>query len=325
MDMTGIASFGRSVFRHERDAFAVLLGDLLHPLLEQHVHIRHRQRLSISKIDLMLAAAPSRGTEAESGREPAANSQVPPTTVSAPELDRSIQEVIQQPKFTWRMPREKLEPVAADKGVIARFLESVRKMVSRWLKAIGDWISEWLRRLFQHRNGGSSTTSGYGWIMSLQILLYALVAGVVIALGIFLYRVWRGRLPEAVPLAGQAIHPQPDLADENMGADQLPEDGWTRLARELLQRGELRLALRAFYLASLAHLAGRNLITLAKFKSNRDYERELRRRGHSFPELLAIFGDNVLVFDRIWYGLHEVNPGLVSQFADNVERIRAGP
>jgi len=86
----------------------------------------------------------------------------------------------------------------------------------------------------------------------------------------------------------------------NLGAEQLPEDGWTKLARELLERGELRLALRAFYLASLARLAERNLISLAKFKSNRDYEQELRRRGHSFPDMLALFSENVGVFDRIW-------------------------
>ena len=97
-----------------------------------------------------------------------------------------------------------------------------------------------------------------------------------------------------------------------------------KLARELLERGELRLAMRAFYLASLAHLAGRNLISLAKFKSNRDYERELRRRGHSFPDLLSVFGETVSVFDRIWYGLHEVNGELVQQFAANVERIKRG-
>jgi len=275
-------------------------------------------------LGLMLAATPAYGAEAPSPSKPIANLQLSTPSVPAAELDRSIQEVIQQPKYTWRMPREKLlEPAASDKGVIARFLESIRKMLVRWIKAIGDWLSEWLRKLFRQRTEGATTTSGYGWIMSLQLLLYALVAGVVIALGIFIYRVWRGRLPKAGPLASEAIQPAPDLADESIGAHQLPEDAWTRLARELLERGELRLALRAFYLASLAHLAGRNLITLAKFKSNRDYECELRRRGHSFPELLAVFGDNVSVFDRIWYGLHEVNGRLVNQFADNVERIRA--
>jgi hypothetical protein len=275
-------------------------------------------------LGLMIAAAPVYGVEPKAPGEPVSNPQPSPSRISSAELDHSIQEVIQQPKYTWRMPRGKLEPAASDKGVIARFLESVRKMLVRWIKAIGDWLSEWLRKFFRRRSEDASTTSGYGWIVSLQLLFYGLVAGVVIALGIFIYRVWSGRLPKAVPLASDAIQPAPDLADENIGADQLPEDGWTRLARELFERGELRLALRAFYLASLAHLAGRNLITLAKFKSNRDYELELRRRGHSLPLLLTAFGDNVLVFDRIWYGVHEVNAPLVSQFADNVERIRAG-
>jgi hypothetical protein len=119
------------------------------------------------------------------------------------------------------------------------------------------------------------------------------------------------------------MQPAPDLSDETVGAEQLPEDGWTALGRELLERGELRLALRAFYLGSLAHLASRQLISLARFKSNRDYERELRRRGHSFPALLSTFGENVSVFERIWYGAHEINRELVQQFLARVEQIRA--
>ncbi|HXU76404.1 MAG TPA: DUF4129 domain-containing protein, partial [Methylomirabilota bacterium] len=130
--------------------------------------------------------------------------------------------------------------------------------------------------------------------------------------------------PHRATLASVPIPAAPDLTDENLAADQLPEDGWTRLARELLERGELRLALRAFYFASLAHLAGRNLIRLVKSKSNREYERELGRRGHAFPQLLAVFGENVSVFDRSWYGLHEVNNELVRRFAENVDRLKAG-
>lgn len=121
-----------------------------------------------------------------------------------------------------------------------------------------------------------------------------------------------------------AAQPVPDVADENVGAEQLPEDGWTSLARELLGRGEFRLALRAFYLASLAHLADRNLVSLARFKSNRDYERELQRRAHAFPDLQTLFGENVSCFDRVWYGRHEVTGELVTRFATNVERIKAG-
>ena len=244
--------------------------------------------------------------------------------VSAPELDRAIQEVIQQPKYTWRAPREKLvKPDTAQTGIVGRFFERVADLLKRGLKALADGLERLFRKLFQGRKTAHNEGSGYGWLFLLQILPYALIAAVVAGLGYLAYRLWRsGRARDEIIL-GEPIQPAPDLSDENVGAEQLPEDGWTKLARELLARGELRLAMRAFYLASLAHLSQRSLISLARFKSNRDYERELRRRGHSLPELLAVFGENVSVFERIWYGMHEVSAELVAQFAANVERMRS--
>lgn len=246
-----------------------------------------------------------------------------PASISPPELDRTIKEVLQQTKYAWRMPREKLRVSETEEpGIIRRFFQRVGGFLRREIKAFFEWLGKWLRKLFRHQRQGDS--SGYGWIMLLEVLLYALLAAVVIGLGLLLVRLWRNwqRLPGAV--ASQPIQPAPDLADENLGAEQLSEDHWMTLGRQLLERGELRLAVRAFYFASLAHLAERNLISLARFKSNRDYERELRRRGHSFPDLLALFGENVQVIDCVWYGLHEVNAERVSRFAANVERIKTG-
>ncbi len=260
---------------------------------------------------------------------PSAESSPPETsssvTISPPVLDKEIQRVIEQRKYSWRAPREKVLEADTDKpGVISRFIDSVLKTLRRWAREFFDWLAELLRKLLAHPWQTSRRSSGYGWIVTLQILFYVLIALVVGAIGYFIYLALTrsGRLAEAI--IAEPVQPVPNLADENIGAEQLPEDGWTKLANELLQRGEFRLALRAFYLASLAHLAGRNLVSLAKFKSNHDYERELQRRGHSFPELLRIFGENVSVFERIWYGLHEINAELVRQFAANVEKIRSG-
>jgi hypothetical protein len=108
-----------------------------------------------------------------------------------------------------------------------------------------------------------------------------------------------------------------------VAADQLPEEGWSRMARELLERGEWRLALRALYLASLAHLAQRNLVTITRSKSNQDYLRELDRKAHALPEVAQLFAENVSTFDCVWYGLHAVDEGKVEAFAGNVERIKA--
>jgi hypothetical protein len=126
-----------------------------------------------------------------------------------------------------------------------------------------------------------------------------------------------------VPVTAEALAPLPDLRDEGVTADQLPEDGWLQLARDLVQRGELRLALRASYLAGLAHLASRQLIGLARHKSNHDYDRELRRRARTNAELLAAFDRNLSAFERTWYGTHAVTPETLGDFTQNLERIRA--
>ncbi len=245
----------------------------------------------------------------------------PPTSVSPQALDHTIEQVIQQNKYAWRMPREKLrESETKEPGLIGRFLLRVRDFLQAKIKAFFKWLGEWLRRLFHHRR--QVNASGYGWIMLLEVLLYALLAAVVIGLALLVRHVLRNRKLKRKAVASQPIQPAPDLADESLSAEQLPEDRWTALARELLERGELRLAARAFFFASLASLADRNLISLARFKSNRDYEHELQRRGHSFPEILALFSENVRVIDRIWYGLHQINTELVGRFAANVERIK---
>ncbi len=116
---------------------------------------------------------------------------------------------------------------------------------------------------------------------------------------------------------------RPDLSDQDVTADELPSDGWLSMAEELAARGELRLALRALYLASLAYLAQKELISIAKHKSNRDYQRELGRRAHALPEVMTAFTVNVATFDRTWYGTHTVTHDLLSGFKTNIGRIKS--
>ena len=270
----------------------------------------------------LLCASPLKAADAPTPATPTAKAPVA-SSVQPADLDRAINQTIHEDKYTWRMPREKIVEPETQESMMARFFDKVGATLRKWARAVRDWLDEWLRKLFRNeRASTSSDTSSYGWIESLYILLYGLVTVAVIALIILLYRLWRDRRSSAV-VASEPIQPVPDIHDENVGADQLPEDGWVKLARELLDRGELRLAMRAFYLASLSHLAARNLISVARFKSNGDYARELRRRGHSFTGLLSVFGDNLESFERAWYGLHEVNRELVERFAANVERMKA--
>ncbi|HZV33546.1 MAG TPA: hypothetical protein VFB72_03145, partial [Verrucomicrobiae bacterium] len=276
-------------------------------------------------IAFILICSPCRAADEPSTAAPdpkPAPAKVEPTAVSAPTLDKTIKDVLHQPKYTWRMPREKVITEDAKEGPVMRFFDSVLTWIKHTLKNALDWLDKWLRKLFPRRSLGSSPNN-VNWIGVPQALLVVLVVVVVCVLAIVLLRVWQNRSPNPETVSTEAIGPVPDLKDENVAADQLPEDGWIKLGRELLGRGEFRLALRAFYFASLSHLASRSLSSIAKFKSNRDYERELRRRGHSLPDLLSLFGENVSVFDRVWYGLHDVNQDIIGNFLVNVEKIKA--
>jgi len=56
--MARVAGFGRRILGHEGNRFAVLIRNFLHPLLKEHVHVRHGERLIVVEVDLVLAAAP---------------------------------------------------------------------------------------------------------------------------------------------------------------------------------------------------------------------------------------------------------------------------
>jgi nucleotidyltransferase/DNA polymerase involved in DNA repair len=94
-----------------------------------------------------------------------------------------------------------------------------------------------------------------------------------------------------------------------------PEQTWIDLAERALAEQNWRLAMRAFYLASLGWLGRREFLQIHSGKTNREYERELRRRARAMPEARELFARNIAAFERAWYGMHEIG-------GDDVERFR---
>jgi len=244
--------------------------------------------------------------------------------VSPEELDRSIGKVISQREYAWRMPRDKpVKEISSEPGPILKFLEwlveglkTCAKTVARWMGKILDFFEDLLPEVDR---GGRS--AGSDWMPSVRGSFQVLLVSLVVILGIFFLWLWKKHRKEQVAMVREAIPSAPDLRDDQIKGDELPTNRWLALARELMEKGSLQLSFRAFYFATLAHLAKYELITIAKHKSNRDYERELRRRGHEKKGLPAGFAGNVQVFDRTWYGLHEVTLEDLELFAANQERI----
>jgi len=65
-----------------------------------------------------------------------------------------------------------------------------------------------------------------------------------------------------------------------------------------------------------------DMIAIAKFKSDRDYERDLRRRVHVKPDLLKAFSQNLLIFERAWYGMHKFTQQDFQACFVNLERMK---
>ncbi len=161
-------------------------------------------------------------------------------------------------------------------------------------------------------------------LLALKPLTYA--AGALVLLVTLFYlakaalaaRRIRAQTGKAAPGGGAGA--AADLTDESLLASELPEDDWLRLARELLERGEPRLAMRAFYLSTLALLAGRGLVRIARHKTNGDYLAEVRRRAAG-DTLAATFARVVLGFERTWYGRDEASEATVGALLADRQRI----
>ena len=246
-------------------------------------------------------------------------------SISPTELDRNIERVLQQSRYTWRFPRERT-PTPDQHGWFSQLARDITDTVKGWLRSLARQIRKflnWLNERFGRKPRDWTVEGDRNWPQTVRGLLIGSIALVVGLLLFLLWREWRRRRRQAeAQLVADDTKPVPDVGDENVVADQLPEDDWLTHARELCASGEFRLALRAMYLAMLAHLGRRELITIARHKSNREYERELARRARTQAELLAAFSDNRQSFEDAWYGLHDVHTGNLHDFQSNFERIR---
>ena len=257
---------------------------------------------------------------------PAAMTEEAPSRVESSELNRSIEDILERREFTWRAAREKaVEKSPEQMNLAERWLRDLKKFKERVLWQIGHLAGRLFRKLGDWFSGGSGDRSQRGdflsWLGSIRVIFWIVAIAAATVLAVLIARRWR--MPVSEPAVAEPMSAAPDLREESVTADQLPEDGWLQLARELLDRGELRFALRALYLAGLAHLGTRELIRLAQHKSNRDYDRELHRRARTQDELLRAFDRNLEAFERAWYGDHPVTPEALGDFSANLERIRA--
>ncbi len=246
-----------------------------------------------------------------------------PAAVEVSQSERfrgEISETLEQKKYQWQFSRRgtDAEELAGDSWLGQR-LEEIAESAKRLFKLIGDWIEEAARRAFERNRPSRAAEGDSDFFQRLgsttSLVLVALIAGVVVWFLVILYRKYRGKekVEEVEDVPSGAI----DLSSEDIVATQLHEDEWLRLAREQIEKGEERLAIRALFLATLAHLGERGLLKIARSKSNRDYRGELGLRARSLGNLRRAFDENTDLFEEVWYGLHRLGSGAVEDYLRN--------
>jgi hypothetical protein len=237
--------------------------------------------------------------------------------VSPADLEHSVQQTIQAHEYDWRLPPP---PVSAAKSpwlmrMVDRMIEGVRSAT----RAVGNGVERFLRWLFGDRfpqpQPGAPPSSGLNSTVSLLLLAVILVAA---------WLSWRKlRSPRVRRTVSATAGPEPVRLDaEDLTPDRLPEESWIELAERSLRENNLRLALRAFYLANLAWLGRRGFISIHPGKTNREYEAELRRRARAHAEARGLFTANIAAFERAWYGMYEVTGDDIVQFRGRVSEMK---
>lgn len=222
-------------------------------------------------------------------------------------LGEALKKVFSERRYQWRMPRENTEGIEEESSVIGKIVRGVQsfawKMLGK-LRGAAEWIMEnifdrWLRQ----RRPEVPYSSSPGWSTLPLVLTLVTSALVILLLSAFLFyrKRSRGKKPEAA--VASAL---PDIRSESVRPEDLESDDWARLAEELRAKGELRLAMRAYFLSCLSYLGRSGAIRTALYKSNRDYIRELCMRPAQ-QGARRLFPEAVAIYERAWYGYAAVD------------------
>lgn len=234
--------------------------------------------------------------------------------VTQQQIDEAAEQVLQREEFAWRSPTG---PV--DEGPVMSWF----RQTLRWIGQQADNLIDWLGKLFDRpETSAESGGAAAGRMSSLRWLLIGLAVVIVLLAGALFYRSWSRTqaLRAAAPTGHQLM--KVNVADENVSADALEESGWLSLADELMAQGDYRLAQRALHLAGLRYLGGRGWITLARWKSGYEYQREIERRVREAPQVSHLFGGSLLQFEKIWYGRHAATADAVLAARESWKEIR---
>jgi hypothetical protein len=322
-ELTAAEAFAKEFGRHDPKQLARIdddldevgerwLGEKLNVTDESEDRRREAVTATLARVRAAreeLEFADAVGVRARTAARPAATAEASP----APLSERAIVEQI----LAERQFEEQLPPAegAAAEAPNADLLASWwTRLVNWWLNLFKEaeeeeepsWFAEWFAGAFE----GITAALGplpWNWIGGFML---ALIAGFLLFLALRLAR--RG-----VPSVG----PMPGLAGDSLVAEAMRHEADHFLAEgnRYLEKGDLRAAVRAFYVGVLSALHHRRLLELEPAHTNWEHVRRLAFR----PEIHARVAPATRTFDWAWYGRLPVERQRVLEIARVLEELTA--
>ncbi len=236
--------------------------------------------------------------------------------VSPQQLRRNINQVLQRREYQWKLPVPRVKNQHSH-SVWIDYLHYLAKRIEETLRWLTSRMEQ--RQTIRHKQHHGFLSWLNRWYVSV-----AIAGGISLLLLLWLARRWwLERRHRIRTNSSPTQQPMPvDLNnEEETTADIMNPNAWRELAESLLADGKIKLATRALFLATIRILSDAQLLTIARGKTNGDYLSELQRRAVHSPETIKLFSSNLLLFERLWYGNHDISKSDFVQFKNRIEHI----
>ncbi len=197
--------------------------------------------------------------------------------LSKDEEKRKLEEILNRPEF-------------------ARAEESKKHSLEEFIDKILGWLARRMPEVsFPEENFNFSE-----WLKTAFQMFFLLI--VIAFMGFLFYRFaphLRGLYALNTSQANERI-----ILGEILSSEETPNTLFDE-AEKLATLGDLRNAIRKGYIAFLCELNDRKTVKLAKYKTNRDYLREVSKNGEIYENMKFLTS----YFERFWYGLKKPEKG----------------
>jgi hypothetical protein len=209
---------------------------------------------------------------------------------SVGELDKAI-----EAESTKDSDKQKLAEILAREEYQKREVQK-ESLFQKWWREFQEWLRKQLPKPSPAPNEGLNLTT---LKLVLQILVFAAVIGLV---GFLL---WRFVPYFSNRFGGKTKKEKGDrvILGETIGGNESASDLFNE-AELLARSGDLRGAIRKGYIAVLCELGDKKIVRLARYKTNRDYLRDVRKRERIYDCMSGLTNN----FERNWYGLRDAEP-----------------